>query len=159
MFALIRNFFLGVETPVPQPTDIIERIEHNLKGISDETIKRYNVRKAMSIKVTMSSTGPRVFAQWLSDSSRVVDLEEYIPDVWKGAVRVENTYNLDDFMTHNGYVVNVTEWLHTNKPRIARLVSGFNKLKKVDRDYYQRNYNSVLRDVDAFLQGVLDACN
>lgn len=157
MFTLFKSFFSrGKEE---QPADIFERIEHNLKELSNEIIITYKVKKAMSIRMTMSSSGPRELGNWLADSSRIVDTQEYVPESWKNALRVEREIILDDFMTHNGYVIDIAQWMNQNKPKIVRLLKGFSVLDIDDREYFQRNYTSVLRDVDTLLTSVAKACN
>ncbi len=142
----------------PKPTDIFARLDLAVRSLNDEVIARYSVQKAMSITLRVSSASPRELAEWVRNAARVVDNADYVPDLWKGAVRVERTIVLDDFLTHHGYTVDFGPWYTTLKPKIDRLLKGFAKLDEADREYYQRNYNSVLRDLDAVLEGVLAAC-
>jgi hypothetical protein len=156
MFTLFKSLFSSREKK--EPTDIYERIEYNLKELSNEVINAYKVKKAMAIRMTMSSSGPRELGNWLTESSRIVDTQEYVPESWKNALRVEGEIILDDFMTHNGYVIDMAQWMNQNKPKIVRLLKGFSVLDIDDREYFQRNYTSVLRDVDTLLTSVAKAC-
>ena len=142
------------EPEPPQPTDLFNRIELNLGALNHDLIQRYSVRKAMSVTVVLSSPSPKVLSEWLSNASRVVDKNEYVPEPWKQTVRTEESYVLDNWFTDKGYLVDVRQWLEENQPRMTRLMKGFRKLEQDDVEYYQRNYNSVLRDIDSLLIGM-----
>lgn len=159
MWNTLKDFFGFAKPEVQIPEDIHSRIEHNLGVLSDEVIKRYSPRKAMTVRLKLSSKSPKQLSEWLSECGRTVDTEAYVPEAWKSAVRVEDFYVLDDYMTESGYVVDMKAWFADNKPRMNRIVAGFQKLPEEDRDYYQRMYNSVLRDVDSMLTGIVAACN
>lgn len=151
---------LGFSQPVvPTPDDMHLRIEHNLGVLTDAVLDRYSVRKAMSVRLRMSSATPKELSDWLSATGRIVDTAAYVPEPWKAGVRVERMTILDDYMTHEGYVISLPTWFEANKPRIARIVKAFQKLEEDDRDYYGRMYNSVLRDIDSLLTGIKAACN
>lgn len=142
----------------PKPTDIIDRLNLATRSLTHEVIAQYSVQKAMSITLRISSNGPHELAEWVQNAGRVVDNTDYVPDLWKGAVRVGRQVVLDDFLTHHGYAVDFAQWYAALKPKLDRLLTGFAKLDDADREYYQRNYNSVLGDMDALLEGVLAAC-
>lgn len=159
MWNALKDFF-GFSKPVVQiPEDIYSRIEFNLGVLNHEVIKRYSVRKAMTVRLKLSSTSPKQLSDWLAECGRIVDTEAYVPEAWKSAVRVEDFYVLDDYMTEAGYVVDMKTWFADNNPRMQRVAKAFKKLPEEDRDYYQRMYNSVLRDVDSILTGIVTACN
>lgn len=143
----------------PPPLDLYGRIEHNLGELLTQAMSTYHVRSAMSTRLSMYSKGPVELSNWIAETARIVDTQQYVPEPWKAAVRNEGTIMLDDFMTHAGYVVDVKQWLVFNKPQIVRLVDGFRALEPDDQEYYSRMYTSVLRDVDTILQGMLSACN
>lgn len=159
MWNALKDLFGFSQPTVPIPEDIHSRIEFNLGVLTDEVMKTYSVRKAMSIRLRMSSKSPKELSDWLSETGRIVDTAAYVPEPWKAGIRVEESYILDDYMSHGGYVVDMKSWYANNQPRIKRIVKAFKKLEEDDRDYYQRMYNSVLRDVDAILTGIKAACN
>lgn len=151
---------LGLTKPAVQPPlDMIERIEHNLGLLTNEVIDRYSIRKSLNIRVVLSSETPKELREWLSTTGRVMSNVDYPSEVWKAGVRIERGIILDDYMTHEGYVVRFPVWFEENRPRMERIIKAIHKLDEVDREYYQRIYNSVLRDMDSLLKGALIACN
>lgn len=138
----------------PQPDDIFARIELNLGALNHDVINQYSVRKAMGIRVRLASKSPKELSEWLSNAGRVVEKNEYVPEPWKASVRVQDNFVLDNWFTHEGYIVDPKAWLAENQPRINRLLKAFKKLEDDDLDYYQRNYNSVLLDTDFLLIGM-----
>lgn len=151
---------VGLTKPaVKPPLDMMERIEHNLGLLTNEVIDRYSTRKAMTIRLVLSSETPKDLREWLSTAGRVMSTEDYPSEAWKAGVRIERVIMLDDYMTHEGYVVRFPLWFEENRPRMKRIIDAYKQLDAFDRDYYQRMYNSVLRDMDALLKGALIACN
>lgn len=148
--------FLGLKKPeITQPVDQLARITTNLGALTNGLINTYNARKAISESLVLSSKSPAELSKWLSESSRISDTLDNVPEKWKTTLRIEKPVLLDDYFTDRGYVVDISQWLDLNKPRIERLVEAFQKMDSADRPYYQRNYNSVLRDTDALLAALV----
>lgn len=154
---MLKQLWTWLNPPPPEPPppdDIFARIEHNLGVLTHDVMSKYNVRKAMQTTVTLSSKTPKELAEWLSNASRIVAKNEYVPEPWKAGVRVEDFYVLDNWFTYDGFIVDPATWLKENQPRITRLLKAFKKLEDDDKEYYQRNYNSVLRDTDFLISGI-----
>lgn len=160
MFKRVVSWLWPKAEVAPIPTEIIDRIDHFLGALNDETLARYKVRKSMSIKITMASADPIVLETWMTNVAKTVETNTYVDEAWKTTVRVRSESTLDDYLTYTQFTVPPDKWMTLNKPRIARLVKAFRSLEyDDDQDYYQRNYNSVLHDVDILLQGIHTACN
>lgn len=159
MFTKFADWFRRRKEPEAPPEDIFERITNNLEVLTNGLIHKYSVRKAMAIKVILSSKNPTMLGKWTQDAGFVVDSESYVPENWKSGTRTLKEYTLDDFMSTKRYTIDPTWWLADNKGRIDRMLAAFAKLQPDDLEYYQRNYNSVIGDVDAILQGMVQACS
>lgn len=150
---------IGLTKPAAQPPlDMMARIEHNLGLLTNDVIDRYSARKAMTIRLILSSETPKELRDWLSTTGHVMSTGDYPSDTWKAGVRIERVITLDDYMTHEGYIVNLPVWFEENRPRMKRILTAYAAADADNREYYQRMYNSVLRDMDALLKGALIAC-
>lgn len=152
--------FMGLTKPATKPPlDIVDRIEYNLGILSHDVIDRYDTRKAMTTRLVLSSESPRVLRDWIASAVHVMSSGDYASEGWKAGVRIERVVMLDDYLTHAGYVVSFPVWFEENNTRIQRIIDILKGMDVIDREYYQRMYTSVLRDVDAVLKAAVIACN
>ncbi len=152
--------FMGLTKPATKPPlDIVDRIGYNLGILSHDVIDRYDTRKAMATRLVLSSESPRVLRDWIASAAHVMSSGDYASEVWKAGVRIERVVMFDDYLTHAGYVVSFPVWFEENNTRIQRIIDILKGMDAIDREYYQRMYTSVLRDVDAVLKAAVIACN
>lgn len=143
---IIRRFLYKLYQKRIETLDIVTRLEIELKLFSAYSFKRYGIRAAGAVKVSVFGNDINDLYNWTLIVKDTIEQNEYVPERWKLIKFQYGILTLDEYFSQNGFDVPPEKIMKDVVSRLTIICSELSKQDPRRRTYYLRFFKPMFED-------------
>lgn len=143
---IIRRFLYKLYQKRIETLDIVTRLEIELKLFSAYNFKRYGIRSAGAVKVSVFGNNVNDLYNWTLIVKETLEQKEYVPEKWKLLKFQYGFLTMDEYFSQNGFDIPPEKIMKEIIVRLDIICSELSKQNQRERTYYLRFFKPMFED-------------